>query len=80
VEQIEGKEYDSVPCLVNGRAQGIEVGDAVLVLNDYLAIEEGRLAAELGSSLDHPAIGPCPVSAMPEKALTLPASMTIKVR
>jgi hypothetical protein len=45
-------------------AQGIEVRDAVLVLDDYLAIDQGRLATELGAGPDHPAIRSRPVPAM----------------
>ena len=64
VQEIEGKEHDPVRRLVDSRAQGIEVGDAVLVLDDDLAIDHGRFAGQLGAGLDHPAIGPGPVPAM----------------
>jgi hypothetical protein len=53
VEKIEGKEHDPVRRLVDGRAQGLEVGDAVLILDDDLAIDQGRFAGQLAASLDH---------------------------
>ena len=43
---------------------GIEVGNAVLVLDDDLTINDGRLAGELGGRLDHPPIMSGPVPAM----------------
>jgi hypothetical protein len=41
VQEIEGKEHEPVRRLVDGRSKGIEVGDAALVLDDHLAIEQG---------------------------------------
>ena len=41
-----------------------KVGDAVLVLDDNLAIDQRRSAAELGRRLDHPAIWSGPVPAV----------------
>jgi hypothetical protein len=49
------------------RAQGVEVGDAVLVLDDDLAIDQRRRAGELGARLDHPAIRAGPVPPMPRE-------------
>jgi hypothetical protein len=43
VQQIEGKEHDPVRRLVYGRAQCVEVGDAVLVLDDDFAIDDAAL-------------------------------------
>src|SRR4051794_25011036 len=80
VQQIEGKEHNPVRRLVDGRAQGIEVGDPVLVLDDDLAVNEGGVAWKLGCSFGHPRVRTCPVPAMPEKALTLPLSVMIRVR
>ena len=51
MEEIEGKEYDPVRCLVDGRAQGIEVGETILVLYDDLAIQQRGIARELGARL-----------------------------
>jgi hypothetical protein len=50
--------------LVDGGAQCVEVGDAVLVLNDNLAIDQGRSVTQPGSSFHHPAIWRGPVPAM----------------
>jgi hypothetical protein len=65
VQEIEGEEHDAVPRLVDGRAEGVEVGDAVLVLDHDLAIDQGSLTAQLAASIDHPAIwsGPIPAAA-----------------
>src|SRR5262245_59128734 len=63
VQEIEGKEHDAVRRLVDGPPQGVEVGDAVLVLDNGLTINQGRFAGELAGSLDHPAIWPGPVPA-----------------
>jgi hypothetical protein len=41
---------------MDGRAQGIEIGDAVLVLDDELAIDQRSLARELAGSFDYTAI------------------------
>jgi hypothetical protein len=57
--------------LVDGRAQSIEVGDAVLILDDDLAIDDGCLAGELPQSFDHPVVGSGPVPAMSGESLTL---------
>jgi len=65
VQEIEGKEHDAVRRLVDGRAQGIEIGDAALILDDDLAVNDGCLAGEIAGSLDHPAIWPGPVPPMP---------------
>jgi hypothetical protein len=39
----------------------VKIGDAVLVLDDHLAIDQGRFAGQLAASIDHPPIGPRPV-------------------
>jgi hypothetical protein len=62
LQKIKGKEHQ-LSSLVDGRAQRVEVGDAVLVLDEDLAVNEGSLAGELDASLDHPAIGSSPVPA-----------------
>jgi len=64
VEEIEGKEHEPVLCPVDGGAQGIEVGETILVLYDDLAIQQRCLAGELGGGIDNPPIRPCPVPAM----------------
>jgi hypothetical protein len=46
VQEIEGKEHDSVGRLVNGRAQGVEVVVAILVLDHDLAIDQRSLTGE----------------------------------
>ena len=57
MEEIKGK--DAIRCLPCGLPSGgIEVGNAVLVLDDDLTINDGRLAGELGGRLDHPPISP----------------------
>ena len=43
VQEIEGKEHEPVRRRVDGRSKGMEIGDAVLVLDDHLAIDQGRL-------------------------------------
>jgi hypothetical protein len=59
----EGKEYDAVRRFVDGRSEGFKVGDALLILDHDLAIDQGRFAGELAGSLDHPAIWSGPISA-----------------
>jgi hypothetical protein len=71
VQEIEGEEHDPVRRLVNGRAQGIEVGDAILVLDDDLAIKNGGLAGELAGSFDNSAIWSRPVPAMSGQGFNL---------
>ena len=61
VQEIEGKEHEPVRRRVDGRSKGIEIGDAVLILDDHLAIDQGRFAGQLAASIDHPPIGPRPV-------------------
>src|SRR4029079_19574525 len=63
VKEIEGKQHQPMASLVDGRAQGVEVGDTVLILDDHLAVDQRRLAGELAGSLDEPAIGSGPVAA-----------------
>jgi hypothetical protein len=65
VQEIKGKEHDPVRRLVDGRAQGLEIGSPILVLDNDLAIEDGRRAGQLGAGLDHPAVGSGPVTTMP---------------
>jgi hypothetical protein len=57
VKEIEGKEHESVRRRVDGGAERIEVGDAVLVLEDDLTVDQGSLTAQLAASIDRPAIG-----------------------
>ena len=57
VEEVEGKEHEPVRRRVDGRSQGIEIGDAVLVLDHHLAIDHRGLAGQLAAGLDHPPIG-----------------------
>jgi hypothetical protein len=45
----------------------MEVGNAILVLDDDLAIDQGCLAGKLGRSFDYPAIRTGPVPPMPGK-------------
>jgi hypothetical protein len=45
----------------------------VLVLDDHLAIDQGRFAGQLAGSLDHPAIGSGPVPAMTREGSDLAA-------
>jgi hypothetical protein len=63
MQEIKGKEHDAVRRFVDSRSQGFEVGDAVFILDDDLAINEGRMAGQLGASIDHPAIGSGPIPA-----------------
>jgi hypothetical protein len=58
VQEIEGEEHKPVRRRVDSRSKGIEIGDAVLVLDDHLAIDQGRFAGQPGARLDHPPIGP----------------------
>jgi hypothetical protein len=44
VKEIEGKQHEPISGLMDGRAQRIEIRDAILVLNDKLAVDQGRLA------------------------------------
>ena len=73
VQEIEGKEHEPVRRRVDGRAEGIEVGDAVLVLDDHLAIDQGGLAGQLAAGIDHPLIGPRPVIAVAGEGADLAA-------
>ena len=54
MQEIERKEHDPVARLVDSRAQGIEVGDAILVLDNDFAIDDSRLTRESRDSLDYP--------------------------
>src|SRR5262245_56362861 len=56
-QEIEGIEHHMVRRLVDSRAQGVEVGEAVLVLDNHLTIHQGGFAGELGAGLDWPPIG-----------------------
>ena len=47
--------------VMDGRVQGIKVGEAVLILHDNLAVHDGCLAGEFAGSLDHPPIRSGPV-------------------
>ena len=64
MQEIEGKEHEPVRRRVDRRAKGIEVGDAVLVLDDHLAIDQGRLAGQPAAGVDNPPVGPRPVIAV----------------
>jgi hypothetical protein len=64
MKEIEGKEHNSMWRLVDGRAERIEVRNAVLVLDDYLTVEYGSRAGELAASLHHPTIWSGPVPPM----------------
>ena len=73
VQEIEGKEHEPVRRRVDRRSKGIEVGEAVLVLDDHLAIDQGRFAGQPGASIDHPLIGRRPVIAVPGEGADLAA-------
>jgi hypothetical protein len=73
VQEIEGKEHEPVRRRVDSRSKGVEVGKAVLVLDDHLAIDQGGLAGQPGASLDHPLIGPRPIIAVPSEGAGLAA-------
>jgi hypothetical protein len=45
----------------------VKIGGAVLVLDSYLAIDQGGFAGKPAAGIDHPPIGPCPVIAVPGK-------------
>lgn len=49
--------------LVDGRPEGFKVGDALLILDHDLASDQGSLTAQVGASIDHPAIWSGPISA-----------------
>jgi hypothetical protein len=40
-QQIEGKHHQAVGSALNGGSQGCEVGEAILVLDDDLSIDQG---------------------------------------
>ena len=63
MQEIEGKEHEAVRRCVDRRAERIEVGDAVLVLDDHLPVNQRRLAGQLGGGVDDPAIGSGPILA-----------------
>jgi hypothetical protein len=63
-QEIEGKEHDPMRRLEDHRTQGIEIGYTIFVLDDKLAVDQGRLAGQLGGGIDHPAIGSGPIPAM----------------
>jgi hypothetical protein len=48
---------------VDGRSEGFKVGDALLILDHDLAINQGSLTAQVGASIDNPAIWSGPISA-----------------
>ena len=73
MQEIEGKEHEPVRRRVDGRSEGIEVGDAVLVLDHHLAIDQGGLAGQPGAGLDHPPIGARPVIAVAGEGADLAA-------
>jgi hypothetical protein len=73
VQEIEGKKHDPVRCLVDDRAQGKKVGDAVLVLDGHLTIDQSRFAGQPGAILDHPPIGSRPVIPVPGEGADLAA-------
>jgi hypothetical protein len=64
MKEIERKQHQPMSGLMDRRTQGIEIGDAIFILDDELAIDQGRLAGELGSSIDDALVGSGPVSAM----------------
>jgi hypothetical protein len=64
VQEIEGKEHEAERRIVDGRTECIKVGDAVLIIDDDLAVYQCRIAGEFAGSIDHPAIGSGPVPAM----------------
>jgi len=51
----------------------MEVGDAILILDDDFAIDDSRLTIESRDSLDYPAIGAGPISSMPGEGPDLDA-------
>jgi hypothetical protein len=71
VQEIEGKKHDPLRRRVDGRTEGVKIGDAVLVLDDHLAIDQDRFAGQLAASLDRPPIGPRPVIAIPGEGADL---------
>jgi hypothetical protein len=64
VQEIEGKEHDPVRRRVDSRSKAMEISDAALVLDDHLAIDQGRFAGQPGAGIDNPLIGPRPVIAV----------------
>jgi hypothetical protein len=53
--------------LIDDRSQDAEIRDAVLVLDNNPAIDQGGYAGELGAGLNHPPIGPGSVITVPGK-------------
>ena len=51
----------------------MEVGDAILILDDDFAIDDSRLTRESRDSLDYPAIGAGPIPSMPGEGPDLAA-------
>jgi hypothetical protein len=80
VQEIEGKEHEPVRRRVDRRAEGIKVSEAVLVLDDHLAIDQGGSGGQPNAGVDAPLIGPRPVIAVPGKGADMPRSITIRVR
>ena len=80
VQEIEGKEHDPVRRRVDSRSKGMEISDAALVLDDHLAIDQGRFAGQLAASLDHPPIDSRPIIAVSGEGADLAAIDTIRVR
>src|SRR5688572_1781829 len=62
-QEIEGKHHQPVRSPLDGGSEGSEVGKAVLILNDDLAVDQGRLALELAAGLDHAAVFVTPIVA-----------------
>jgi hypothetical protein len=58
MQEIEGEQQEPVRRRVDSRSKGMKIGDAVLVLDHHLAIDQGRFAGQLAASIDHPPIDP----------------------
>ena len=62
--QVEGEEGQALGLLGEGCPHGVEVGPAVRVLHDHLAIDDGRPAGELRRGRDDRQVALRPVMAV----------------
>jgi hypothetical protein len=51
-------EQETVRRFVDGRPESFKVGDAALVLDNDLAVDQRRLTGQLGGGIDHRRYGP----------------------
>jgi hypothetical protein len=66
-QQIKGEENQSMRLVPDCRRERIEVGNAILVLDDYFSIYHRRTTGQAPASLDDGDISIAPVMAVPSE-------------